>query len=68
MKAHDDLLTIRQALEVVPVSKSLLYQLVADRVIPSVRIGGAGSSRGRILVRRSDLEKFIKQSRDGSTS
>ena len=63
-----DLVTIREALELVPVSRSLLYALVAAGAIPSVRVGGAGSRRGRILIRRADLDAFISQSRVGGAS
>ena len=63
-----DLLTVREALAIVPVSRSLLYSLIAASKIPSVRVGGAGSRRGRILVAQVDLERFIKQSRVGGAS
>ena len=63
-----DLLTIRQALEIMPVSKSLLYELVAQGRIPAVRVRTLGSRRGRILIARQGLEKFVKQSRVGGAS
>ncbi len=63
-----DLVTIREALTLVPVRRSLLYELVAASKIPSVRVGGAGSRRGRILIRRTDLDAFISKSRVGGAS
>ncbi len=56
------LVTIREALEIIPVSRSLLYELVAKGEIPSIRVG---SRRGRILIHRADLEAFIDRSRAG---
>ena len=63
-----DLLTIRQALDVLPVGRSTLYSLVAEGTIPSLRVRCAGSRRGRILIRRADLEAFIEKSRVGGAS
>ena len=62
MVAPGDLLTIRQALAILPVSRSTIYQLVADREIRSFRVGK------RILIRREDLDAFISQSRVRGTS
>ena len=58
------LVTIREALEIIPVSRSLLYGLVAEGQIPSIRVGCAGSRRGRILIARAYLDAFIEKSRD----
>ena len=44
-----DLLTAAQALELLPVGKSLLYQLADEGQIEAIRVAGAGSRRGRIL-------------------
>ena len=63
-----DLLTIRQALVILPVGRSTIYSLVEEGQIPSIRVGCAGSRRGRILVARADLEKFIKRPRGRGAS
>ncbi len=63
-----DLVTIREALELVPVSRSLLYALVAQGQIPSIRVGRAGSRRRRILIAKADLLVFIEKSRAGGAS
>ena len=63
MVAAGDLLTIRQALAILPVGRSTLYSLVAEGQIPSHRIRTKGSNRGRILVHRADLDTFIEKSR-----
>ena len=62
MVAPGDLLTIRQALAILPVGRSTLYQLAADGEIQSFRVGK------RILIRRKDLDAFIEKSRDGGSS
>ena len=62
MVAPGDLLTIRQALTILPVGRSTLYQLAADGEIQSFRVGK------RILIRRKDLDAFIEKSRDGGAS
>ena len=58
-----DLLTIRQTLDILPVGRSTLYTLVAEGDIRSIRVGCAGSNRGRILIHRVDLEAFVEESR-----
>ncbi len=65
MVAAGDLLTIRGALAILPVGRSTLYSLVAEGQIPSIRVGCAGSRRGRILIHREDLDAFIQMLRDG---
>ena len=62
MVAAGDLLTIRQALAILPLGRSTLYSLVAEGQIPSIRVGCAGSRRGRILIHREDLDAFIEKS------
>ena len=61
--AAGDLLTIHQAQAIRPVGRSTLYSLVAGSQIPSLRVRCARSRRGRILIRRADLEAFIEESR-----
>ena len=57
-----DLLTVRKALEILPIGRSTLYSLISEHQIPSIRVKRTGSSRGRILIRREDLDAFIKRS------
>lgn len=54
-----DLLTVAETLEILPVGRTMLYALVDQGVIPSIRVASAGSKRGRILIRRADLERFV---------
>lgn len=62
-----DLLTVRAALAILPVGKTLLYQLIRDGEIPAVRVRSAGSPRGRILLYRADLAAYVERARDGAT-
>ena len=59
-----DLLTVRKALEILPIGRSTLYSLISEHQIPSIRVRRTGSGRGRILIRREDLDAFIEKSRD----
>ncbi len=63
--AEDDLLTVQQALCILPVGRSTLYQLVEEGQIPHVRVRTAGSHRGRILVERAGLEAYVERLRGG---
>ena len=58
-----DLLTVKQARDLVPVGRTTFYELLAEGQIPSHRIRTKGSSRGRILIDRRDLEAFVEESR-----
>jgi excisionase family DNA binding protein len=62
-----DLLTIWQALAVVPVGKSTLYRLIDSGQLPHYRVSAAGGGRGRILVARRDLEAFVATARQTAT-
>ena len=66
--AAGDLLTMREALAILPVGRSTLYSLVAEGQIPSLRVRCAGSRRGRILIARVDLVEFIEKSRIGGAA
>ncbi len=66
--AEGDLRTIRQVLEVLPVSRSMLYKLVAEGQIPSVRVRCTASRRGRILVHRADLAEYVEKLRAGGVA
>lgn len=59
-----DLLTVKQARDLVPVGRTTFYELLAEGQIPSHRIRTKGSNRGRILIHRVDLEAFVEKSRD----
>ena len=62
-----DLLTIAQALRLVPVGKSTLYALVESGQLPCVRVSGTGARSGRILLWREDLEAFVERARHRAT-
>ena len=67
MLAEGDLITVKQALALVPIGRSTLYSLVARGALPSYRVGATGGGRGRVLVARRDLQTFIANSRQGAT-
>jgi len=58
-----DLLTVAQALAVLPVGRSTLYGLIESGELPHYRVRAPGSRRGRVLVARADLEAFLAGSR-----
>ncbi len=58
-----DLLTPREAMHVLNVSKSLIYKLCDEGTLPSVRIASAGSRRGALRIWRRDLEEFVARLR-----
>ncbi len=45
-----DLLSVQQALRILPISKSGFHRLLESGEIPSVRLGGVGGPRARVLV------------------
>jgi excisionase family DNA binding protein len=55
-----DLLTIKQARRILPVSQSRMYELVAAGEVPAIRVPSAGGGRGRWLVVRSGLDRYIR--------
>ena len=63
-----DLLSVKQALALVPLGRSTIYRLIEEGQIASIRVKCTGSRRGRILVRRIDLAAFIERSRVGDAS
>ena len=63
MIAPGDLLTVPQALAILPVGRSTLYQLIEEGQLPAIRVRTVASRRGRVLVRRADLDAFIEKSR-----
>ena len=56
-------LTVAQVLRILPVGRSMLYDLIAERAIPAIRIASASSRRGRILVLRRGLEEYLARLR-----
>ena len=59
--ARGDLLTVPQALQILPVAKSMLYRLIEESQIRCIRAKSVGSKRGRILVFRSAIEDFVRR-------
>jgi excisionase family DNA binding protein len=56
---EDAVLTVRQVMARLNVGKSLVYQLAADGVMPSIRIRSAGSRRGALRFFQSDVEAYL---------
>ncbi len=65
--AEGDLLTVAQALRILPISRSAFYRLLDNGEIPCIRLGGVGGPRARVLVLRTDMEAFIERRRVGAT-
>jgi len=61
-----DLLTIAQALAVLPVGRSTLYALLESGQLPHYRVRAPTAPRGRILVARADLEAFLAGARQAA--
>ena len=61
-----DLVTVQEALRLVPIGKSTLYALCDSGQLPHYRIRAAGSRRGRILIARQDLVAFIEKTRQAA--
>ncbi len=58
-----DLLTAHHALKLLPVGKSLLYQLADEGQIEVIRVASAGSRRGRVLFERAAIEEYVARLR-----
>ena len=58
-----DLLTIAQALQIVPVGRTTLYALCESGELPHYRVGGTHLRRRRILIHRDDLRAYLEKSR-----
>ena len=56
-----NVLTVKECAEKLRVSQGTVYALVAQAILPAVRIGGFG--RGTIRILESDLQDFIQNSR-----
>jgi len=64
--AEGDLLTVPQALRLLPVGKSTLYALCDSGQLPHYRVTALGSRRGRVLLARADLEAFVQRAHHGA--
>jgi len=53
------LLTVPEALRLLPVPKSSMYDLLSSGEIEHVRVSSAGSRRGRVLIFRTSLETYV---------
>ena len=62
-----DLLTVRQAMDLVPIGRSSFYQLLNSGLLPHYRVSVTGSGPGRILIDRADLEAFLAGARQAAT-
>ncbi|MCI0587260.1 MAG: helix-turn-helix domain-containing protein [Planctomycetes bacterium] len=58
-----DYLTVAQVLRILPVGRTMLYALIAERTIPAIRIASVSSRRGRVLVLRRGLEEYLARLR-----
>jgi excisionase family DNA binding protein len=58
----NDLLTISEAAPLSRLSESSLYDACDRRIIPHYRVSGSGR-RGKILIKRSDLDYFMESCR-----
>ena len=64
--APGDLLSIRQALDLVPLGRSKLYALLDAGAIEHVRVASTGGQRGRVFILRAALEEFVERHRVGA--
>ena len=65
--APGDILSIPQALQLMPIGRTTLYSLCESGALPHYRVQVPGSRRGRVLVARRDLEAFLESARHGAT-
>jgi excisionase family DNA binding protein len=54
-----DLLLVPEVAAILRISKALAYRLVSDGAIPSARIGCVANRRGRLVVRRQDVDDYL---------
>ena len=55
-------MNVKQAAERLEVSQSLVYQLIAERRLPHLRIGGRGR-RGKIVIKDEHIAAFLEEVR-----
>lgn len=63
-----DLLTVAQAVRLLPVGRATFYRLLGDGAFPSIRVTSAGCRRGRVLVFRSGIEAYVERLLAGDTA
>ncbi len=61
-----DLLSVAQALALVPLGRSKLYALLDEGEIEHVRVPSTGGRRGRVFIPRTALEAFVERHRVGA--
>lgn len=61
-----DLLSVPEALRLVPIGRATFYRLIEEGQIPCYRVGALGSRRGRVLVARVDLAAFLERTRQAA--
>ena len=54
-----ELVTVGEVARALRVGRSLAHRLCSDGSIPSARIASVGSRRGRVVVKREDLDAYI---------
>lgn len=54
-----DLLTVAETLRLLPVGRTMLYALLTEGTVPSIRVATLGSRRGRVLVLRRGIDAFV---------
>jgi excisionase family DNA binding protein len=59
LPAEATLLTIEEVRDHLRISRSLAYKLCEEGTLPSIRVASAGSRRGRLLVHRDDLDRYV---------
>jgi excisionase family DNA binding protein len=60
-RAADDLLVVAEVARALRISRSLAYRLCTDGTIPSARIASVGGGRGRLVVRRADVDRYVER-------
>ena len=57
-----NLLDPREAAEYTRLSRSMIYKLCDERRLAHIRVGSRGK-RGKVLIRRADLDRFLEENR-----
>ena len=55
MTSSDDLLTVAEVCDLLKISKTIVYDMVKDGRLPSVKLPGVR----RFFVKRSDIERIF---------